>query len=255
MSNNMPASHAGRTIFITGASSGVGAHAAKLLAAAGARIVAGARRADRLAGLVGEIAAAGGTAIAVPVDVEDADSIRAAYAMAEERLGPIDTVIANAGVNTEGPALTLEDDAFDQIMRVNVRGAFHTAREGAQRMIAAGVTEGRIVFIASIGGTKVQPGLAAYCSSKAAVVMMSRALAVEWARYGISVNTICPGFMLTEITQDWFGTPAGDRMIERFPRRRLMPLEALDPSLLYLTSSGGGHTTGATVVVDDGQSI
>ncbi len=255
MSKDMAQSHAGRTIFITGASSGVGAHAARLLAGAGARIVAGARRADRLAGLVKEIEEAGGTAMAVPVDVSDPASIRAAYAEAEARFGTIDTVIANAGVNTEGPALNLEDEAFDQIMKVNVGGSFHTVREGARRMIAAGVEQGRIVFIASVGGTKVLPGLAAYCSSKAAVVMMSRAFAVEWARHGICVNTICPGFMLTEITQDWFGTSAGDKMVERFPRRRLMPLEALDPSLLYLTAPDGGYTTGATVIVDDGQSI
>ena len=121
--------------------------------------------------------------------------------------------------------------------------------------VAGGVSEGRVVFVASIGGTKPLPGLAAYCASKAAVVMMSRGLAVEWARHGISVNTICPGFMLTEITQDWFGTTAGDRMIAKFPRRRLMPLDALDPSFLYLTSPTAGHTTGATIIVDDGQSI
>lgn len=248
------ASHAGRVVLVSGASSGVGAHVARLLAAAGAKVALGARRTDRLETLKAEITATGGDAMAVAMDVAEEASVTGAYDAVEAHFGPVDTVVANAGVNVLGPALDLAIEDFDQIMGVNLRGVFITAREGARRMISSGV-QGRILLVASMGATKVLPGLAAYCASKAGVVMLGRSLAGEWARHEISVNMLCPGYMLTEINDDWFATEAGRKMVSRFPRQRLMPLEGLDPSVLYLTSDAARYTTGAVLTVEDAQGI
>ncbi|MDB5452324.1 MAG: short-chain dehydrogenase [Caulobacteraceae bacterium] len=248
-------SHAGRVALVTGASSGVGAHLAKLLAGAGASVVAGARRVERLETLVAGIAAAGGEAMAVALDVEDEASVQAACDAAEARYGRIDTVVAAAGMSIAGPTLTMDVDDFDQVMRVNLRGAFLTARETARRMIARGEPQGRIVLVASIGGRVVLPGLAAYCASKAGLIMLGRSMALEWARHGLSVNVLAPAYMLTEINQDWFASQAGKAQIASFPRRRLMPLEALDPGVLYLTSDAAAYTTGTVLEVDDAQAI
>jgi NAD(P)-dependent dehydrogenase (short-subunit alcohol dehydrogenase family) len=247
--------HLGRTVLISGASSGVGAHVSRLLAAAGAKVVLGARRADRLASLVASIEEAGGRALAVSLDVADEASVSEAYHSGSDRFGPIDTVVASAGVAVVAPAISFRTEDFDEIMRVNLRGAFLLAREGARRMVDADVSQGRIVFVASIGGHAVLPGLAAYSASKAGLIMLGRSLAADWARHGITVNTICPGYMETEMNQDWFTTQGGRRQIDGFRRKRLMPLQALDPGMLYLTSDAGAYTTGATLTVDDAQSI
>ncbi len=250
--------HAGRTVLITGASSGLGRRFAVLLASAGARVAVCARRTDRLADLVSEIQAAGGTAAAYPMDVQDEASVIAAFAAAQEQLGPIDTVIANAGMNNEGMAVDLPAEDFRTVLDINVTGAFLTVREGARRMMAAGSKDtgrGRIVIIASIGAHKVLPGLAAYCASKAAVAHMGKTLAREWANKGINVNVICPGYIETELNADWFASEGGQKQVAGFPRRRLMVQEDLDPVISWLTSDASQSVTGSVVTVDDGQSI
>lgn len=247
--------HVGRTVLISGASSGVGAHVSRLLAGAGANVVLGARRVERLTSVVASISDAGGRAFAASLDVADERSVSEAYDAAVARFGPVDTVIANAGVAIVAPAISFRTEDFDEIMRVNLRGAFLLAREGARRMVDGNIAQGRIVLVASIGGHTVLPGLAAYSASKAGLIMLGRSLAADWARHGITVNTICPGYMETEMNRDWFLTEAGRRQIEGFRRKRLMPVQALDPSLLYLTSEAGAYTTGATLTVDDAQSI
>jgi NAD(P)-dependent dehydrogenase (short-subunit alcohol dehydrogenase family) len=141
---------------------------------------------------------------------------------------------------------------------VNVRGVFLTAREGAKRMMAAGSREsgrGRIVLIASIGAHKVLPGLTAYCTSKAAVAMMGRSLAREWANRGINVNVLCPGYALTELNAEWFDETGGKAQIASFPRRRLMDVSDLDAMALYLASDASGAITGSVFTLDDGQSL
>ena len=249
--------HAGRVALITGASSGLGEHFAEMLAARGARVVVGARRVERLAALVDRISAAGGEALAVPLDVTDERSVSAAYDEAERRYGLVDTVIANAGINAEGPATALSVEDFDAIQAVNVRGVFLTAREGGKRLLAAGdaAARGRIVILASMGGLHVLPGLVAYCASKAAAVMLAKGLAKEWARSGICVNAVCPGYMMTEINQDWFASEAGRRMTDKLPRRRLMPIAALSPIVAHLTSDAAAHVTGSVTEIHDGQVI
>lgn len=248
----------GRTVLVTGASSGLGRRFARVLAAAGASVAVAARRADRLSALVDEITQAGGSAVAVVMDVADEASTKAGFDAAERAVGPIDAAIANAGVNADGVALEMEMAAFDQLMSVNVRGVFLTAREAARRMTAAGSREsgrGRILLISSIGAHTVLPGLAAYCASKAAVAMMGRSLAREWAGKGVNVNVICPGYIETEINTDWFASEGGRRQVAGFPRRRLMQESDLDPLILYLCSDAARAVTGSVFTVDDGQSL
>ena len=248
----------GRTILVTGASSGLGAAFARALAANGAKIVLAARRTDRLDKLQREIDENGGRAVAVAMDVADEASTIAAFDAGEAAFGPVDSVIANAGVSTEGPALTVDMDAFAQLIDINVRGAFLTVREGARRMIAAGSAErqhGRIVIVSSITATHVSPGLAIYSASKAAVLQMGKVLARDWARLGINVNMILPGYIQTELNDDFFGSEAGERFVARFPRRRLMAADDIMPMLAYLASDASRAITGAAFTLDDGQSL
>ena len=249
----------GRTALITGASSGLGARMARVLAASGADVVLAARRLDRLTGLAAEInAAGGGRAFAVAMDVTNEASIVSGFDAAEAALGPVDTVFANAGMNNRALAIEITGEAWDEVMAINVRGVFLTAREGARRMMAAGSKEkgnGRIILVSSIGAQKVLPGLTAYCTSKAAVLMMGRSLAREWANRGINVNVVCPGYVETELNADWFGEEGGKKQVAGFPRRRLMVEEDLDAMALYLASDASRAITGSVFTLDDGQTL
>src|ERR1700742_452578 len=236
----------GRTVLITGASSGLGRHFARIVAEAGAKVALAARRKERLDALVAEI---GPKAVAVEMDVADEASIVAGFAAAEAALGPIDGCVANAGMNVRGMALDLPVEDFDRILRINLRGAFLTARAAARRMIASGSAEtgnGRIVLTASLGARKVLPGLAAYCASKAGVVMLAKTLAREWANKGINVNAICPGFISTELNDAFLESEPGQKMIAGFPRRRLMRESDLDGTVLHLLSDASRAVTGTS---------
>lgn len=248
----------GRVALVTGASSGFGAHWSKLLAAAGARVVITARRTDRLEALKAEIVAAGGAAHAVPLDVADEAAVIAAYDEAERHFGTVDTIIANAGTASDNNSINISADEFDAIVGTNLRGVFLTVREGAKRLIAAGSTEtgrGRVVIVSSITAKKIYPGTAAYSASKAAVAHMSRVLAREWARKGINVNSILPGYFETEMTGDLFTTPAGEQLVNSFPRRRLSLKSDMDVPLLFFASDLSAQVTGSELVIDDGQSL
>jgi NAD(P)-dependent dehydrogenase (short-subunit alcohol dehydrogenase family) len=246
----------GRTVLITGASSGLGRRFARIAVAAGARVVVAARRTDRLAELVAELGPS--RAVAVAMDVENETSVIAGLDAAEKAFGPVDTVIANAGRNSEGLAADIAVEEFDKVMAVNVRGVFLTAREGARRMMAAGSKDtgkGRIVLIASIGAQKVLPGLTAYCASKAAVAMMGKSLAREWVNRGINVNVVCPGYIETEINSDWFKAEGGKKQMASFPRRRLMDESDLDGIVGFLCGDSSRGVTGAVFTADDGQTL
>lgn len=246
----------GRTVLVTGASSGLGRRFAGVCAQAGAKVALAARRTDRLEALVADIVAAGGEAVAVSMDVTDEASVKAGFDAAEAALGPVDSVIANAGIAKAGRAVDMPIEAFDELMAVNLRGAFLTAREAGRRMIAAGSSEsgrGRVVMIASIAASVPLPGQLAYCASKAAVAMMGRGLAREWATKGINVNTLGPGYVQTEINADWFAAEAGQRQIASFPRKRLMREEDLDALVVFLCSDASRAVTGSLFNVDDGQ--
>jgi NAD(P)-dependent dehydrogenase (short-subunit alcohol dehydrogenase family) len=248
----------GRTVLVTGASSGVGAHLARVLSANGAHVVLAARREVLLTALRNEIEARGSRALAVEMDVADEASVKAGFDAAEAVFGRVDVVIANAGVNAPGSALALEVDDFDRIVAVNLRGVFLAAREGARRMIKLRSDEtpdGRVVIISSVTAHHAPPGVAAYSATKAAVAQLGRVLAREWAGKGINVNVLCPGYMLTDLTEAHWGDPKGRALLEQFPRRRLMDLEALDPLALYLSSDASAQVTGSVFDVDDGQTL
>jgi NAD(P)-dependent dehydrogenase (short-subunit alcohol dehydrogenase family) len=252
----MSADLSGRVALVTGASSGLGRHLAARLAQAGARVVAGARRLEALESLAAEVRAAGGVLEPVRMDVEDEASIMAAYDQAEKTFGVVDIVLANAGLNAQGPALELEADALAQLLRVNVQGVYLTAREAARRLIASGAPErGRIILVGSVGTLKPLPGLTAYSLSKAAVGMMGKGLAREWARYGVNVNTICPGWIATELNSDWLASDAGEKLVKSFPRRRVMKPADLDGLVLFLASDASESVTGGVFSVDEGQAL
>ncbi len=242
----------GRTALITGASSGLGSRFGRILAANGAQVALGARRKDRLQALASEI---GSEALAITIDVAREADIIAGFDAAERAFGPVDTVIANAGVDGAGMMTTISEEEIEHTLSINLKGAILTAREGARRMIANGVKNGRIVMVASITAFEPSPGLVAYAASKAGVVQAARSMAREWARAGICVNTISPGYIRTAINDEWFQTDLGRKQIARFPKRRLMGEEGLDGPVLFLCSDAAEFVTGTDFVLDDGQTL
>jgi len=246
----------GRTCLITGASSGLGAHFSRTLSTAGARVVLAARRLDRVQDLAKEIRATGNEAFPVAMDVSDEKSVIAAFDAAETAFGPVDTIIANAGVSAPGRSTEISIESMRSVLDTNVLGVLLTAREGARRMIAAGSRDdgrGRILLIGSITAEMTGQGETIYSASKAAVAHMGRNLAKEWARLGVNVNVIQPGYIQTELSGDWFKSEAGLAQISGFNRRRLQPVSSLDAPLLYLCSDESAYTTGGLFTIDDGQ--
>lgn len=244
----------GRTALVTGASSGLGLHFARTLAAAGAAVVVAARRRDRLEALVGAIESGGGRALAVEMDVTDGDSVRAGFAAAAGTLGQPDVVVNNAGISIPKPALDLGDADWDAVVDTNLRGAWLVARAAAAGLVAAG-RPGRIVNIASIVGMRTIGHLAPYAAAKAGLLHLTRILALEWARHGIQVNAIAPGYVETDLNREFWSSPAGQRLRERIPQRRLGRPEDLDGALLLLASDAGAFMTGSVIVVDGGHTV
>ncbi|MDP1901574.1 MAG: SDR family oxidoreductase [Rubrivivax sp.] len=249
----------GRVAFITGASSGLGAQFAKTLAAAGAGVVMAARRVERLKTLRAEIESLGGDAHVVGLDVTDPASIRAAVAHAETEMGAIDILVNNSGVSTTHKLTEVTPEDYDFIMNTNTRGAFFVAQAVAKRMIARSkgeapgtYTGGRIVNIASMAGLRVLSQLGVYCMSKAAVVHMTRAMALEWGRYGINVNAICPGYIDTEINHQHWKTEAGKKLMNMLPRKRIGTPADLDALLVMLCANQSHFVNGAVIAADDG---
>lgn len=240
----------GRRALVTGASSGLGRHFAQVLSRAGAEVIVGARRADRLADLVREIEARGGTARALSLDVTDRASVQAALAAA----GPVHVVVNNAGVGDPSRALDCSDEEWDKTVGTNLRGAWLVAQEAAKSMAAAGIA-GSIINITSILASRVSTGLAAYSASKAGLAHLTRALALELAKTGIRFNSIAPGYFSTEINADFLASEAGDKQRARIPTKRFGQYDNLNGALLLLASDAGAHMTGAEIVVDGGHLI
>ena len=236
---------------VTGASSGLGRRFATTLAAAGAKVAVAARRVDRLSELAREIEAASGRALPVGLDVTDPESVRACVAAAENELGPIAVLVNNAGIGFPETALDLSEDDWDRVMATNLKGAWLMAQETARHMVRLG-HGGSIVNIASVLGLGGGAEGVAYCASKAGVVNMTRALAIDLARYDIRVNAIAPGYFDTEITHDLLTGPDADRVKRIIPQGRFGELEDLDGPLLLLASEASRHMTGSVLVVDGG---
>ena len=242
---------AGKTALVTGASGGLGLHFARTLAAHGARVVLAARRANALEAACREIRDGGGQAEPMALDVTDRASVDAALAGWRE---PIDILVNNAGVTVDQKALDLGEDDWRRIIDTNLTGVFLVGQAVARRMRDAGAG-GAIVNVSSILGLRVGGGLSAYAASKAGVIQLTKSWALEWARHGVRVNALCPGYVETDLNRDFFATEAGQALIRRIPQRRLGRAEDLDGPLLLLCSDSGSYMTGAALVVDGGHLV
>ena len=234
---------------VTGASSGLGQHFSGVLAEAGAVVTLAARRFERVEAEAGVLCGRGFQADAAALDVTDQDSVAKLF---RERAA-FDIVVNNAGIAGAQAALNSSTDAFDAVLETNVSGVFTVARTAAAAMAKEG--GGSIINIASILGLRVSGGVAAYAASKAAVVQMTKALALEWARHGIRVNALCPGYIETPINAAFFATEAGQALVQRIPQRRLGQPADLDAPLLLLASDRSGFMTGSVLVVDGGHLV
>jgi NAD(P)-dependent dehydrogenase (short-subunit alcohol dehydrogenase family) len=253
---------AGRVAFITGASSGLGAQFARVLSRAGAAVVLAARRVEKLKDLRAKIEGEGGDAHVLELDVTDIDSIKAAVAHAETEVGSIDILVNNSGVSTTQRLQDVAEEDFDYIFDTNVKGAFFVAQEVGKRMLARSrgaapgtFTGGRIINIASMAGVRALPQIGVYAMSKATVVQMTRAMALEWGRFGINVNALCPGYIDTEINHHHWQTEQGQKLVQMLPRKRVGKPEDLDALIVMLASDQSHFVNGAVIAADDGFAI
>lgn len=245
---------AGRSALITGASGGLGRHFAGVLARAGASVALAARRMDLLEHACEDIRALGGTAEPVEMDVTVPETVAGAFEAAESAIGSPEIVVANAGVARPGWFSTLGEADWRQTMDVNLDGVFRVGQEAARRMKAAG-RGGAIINIASVLGFAVQPQVAAYAVSKAGVIQLTRAMALELARDDIRVNAIAPGYFATDMNRDFLESGPGKAMLARFPVARPGRLDELDGALLLLASDASTYITGSVITVDGGAGL
>ena len=248
---------AGRTALVTGAFSGLGRHFAAVLAARGAKVALAGRRIELGRSVAAEI----GAAVARPADVRayaldvtDAASVAAAIARIVAELGTPAIVINNAGTVARAPSVDLAEEDWTAVVDVNLSGVFRVAQASARAMVAGG-TRGSIINVASILGLRVRAQVAAYAATKAAVVQLTKALALEWAEHGIRVNAIAPGYFETDINRDLLRSPAGQAIVARIPQQRVGQLVELDGPLLLLASDASSYMTGSVIVVDGGHLV
>ena len=252
----------GRVAFITGASGGLGAQFARTLSTAGAAVVLASRRIEKLKELRAEIEGAGGDAHVVELDVTDHDSIKSAVAHAETEVGSIDILVNNSGVSTMQRLQDVAPKDYDFVFDTNLKGAFFVAQEVGKRMLAraqgaapGSYTGGRIVNVASMAGLRVLSQIGVYCMSKAAVVHMTRVMALEWGRFGINVNAICPGFIDTEMNHHHWQTEQGQKLVQMLPRKRVGHPRDLDALIVMLCSDQSHFVNGAVIAADDGFAV
>ena len=239
---------------VTGASSGLGEHFAQVLAEAGASVVVAARRIEKLGQLVARIEDSGGTAMAVQMDVTDSESVGRAIALIEEKYGQLSILVNNAGVADSRTFLKVDEASWHQTLNVNLTGAWRVAHAVTASMVAT-QTPGCVVNIASILGLRVGFGNSAYAVSKAGVLQMTKAMALELGSKGIRVNAICPGYIETEINEDYFSTEKGQAYIKTTPAGRTGRLDELNGPLLLLCSDAGSFINGVALPVDGGHLV
>jgi NAD(P)-dependent dehydrogenase (short-subunit alcohol dehydrogenase family) len=244
----------GRQALVTGASSGVGRHMATVLARAGAGVVVAARQMDKLQALVSELSSLGVPARALAMDVGDAATVRTAFETLDHDGIAVDILVNNAGVTVSKPLLAQTEDDWDHVLNTNLRGAFLVAKEAAARMVAR-QSGGAIVNVASILGERVAGAVGPYSASKAALIQLTKSMALEWARHGIRCNALLPGYLVTDLNRDFLSSEAGERLRQRVPSRRFGTLDDLDGPMLLLTSDAGRHITGTTLAVDGGHLV
>ena len=244
----------GKIALVTGASGGLGRHFAGVLAAAGATVAVCARRMDKVTETVAGIESAGGRAFGVEMDVTDKGSVTSAFDLVEEQAGRVTVLINNAGIAASNLALEMSEDDWDRVLDTNLKGAWTVAQEAAKRMAAA-ETEGVIVNIASVLGLRVSKGVVPYAVSKAGLIQMTKALALELAPHGIRVNALAPGYVETDLTRDYLASDAGKKLLKRIPQRRPAQMEELSGPLLLLASDASSYMTGAVIAVDGGHLV
>lgn len=242
-----------RVAVVTGASSGLGRHFASVLASNGGTVIVTARRQAALESLTAEINGAGGHCHPVVMDVTDPQSVAAGFAKAVELAGRIDILVNNAGVAQTGTALDMSYEDWCGVLETNLTGAFLAAQAAARAMRDTG--GGSIVNVASILGERVAKWVAAYAASKAGLIQLTKALALEWAPLGIRVNALAPGYVETDLNREFFVTDDGGRLIARIPQRRLGELGDLDGPLLLLCSDASRYMTGSVITVDGGHVV
>jgi NAD(P)-dependent dehydrogenase (short-subunit alcohol dehydrogenase family) len=252
----------GRVALITGASSGLGRQFARTLASAGAAVILASRRVEKLKELRAIIDAEGGDAHVIELDVTNHASIKSAVAHAETEVGSIDILVNNSGVSTTQRLQEVSPEDYDFMFDTNVKGAFFVAQEVGKRMLArakgaapGSFTGGRILNIASVAGLRVLPQIGVYCMSKAAVIQMTKAMALEWGKFGINVNALCPGYIDTEINHHHWQTDAGQKLVQMMPRKRIGQPKDLDAMLVMLCSDQSHFINGAVIAADDGFGI
>lgn len=242
-----------KRVLVTGASSGLGAHFATLLAAHGAHVVAAARRLDRLTGLARSAERLPGKVTPLALDVGSVAEIERGIAAAQQAMGGLDVLVNNAGIADPERALSLSEAQWDAHLDVNLKGCFFAAQAAARLMAEQG--GGVIVNIASILGERVALGVAPYAISKAGLIQMTKVLALEWARHAVRVNALAPGYVITDLNRDFFETDEGKAMIKRIPMRRAADLVDLDGPFLLLCSNASRFMTGSVIAVDGGHLV
>ena len=244
----------GKIALVTGASSGLGRHFALTLARAGASVAVAARREDKVAAVVSEIVEQGGEALAVSMDVSNRESVADAFETMQKNSGLVSILVNNAGIAGQEMAIELPEEVFDDVINTNLKGVWNVAQEGANRMVAAG-QPGSIINIASILGIRVAKGVLPYAISKAGVIQMTKALALEWARFNIRVNAIAPGYVATDLNREFLESDGGKETISRIPQRRTGEMVDLEGPLLLLASDAGAYMTGTVIPVDGGHVV
>ena len=241
----------GRTALVTGASSGLGRHFARTLAAHGASVALAARRIDRLEALAGEVRDAGGVAHPVRMDVTDPRSVEAGLDAVGDALGVPDILVNNSGIARPASTLEVTEADWAGVVGTNLEGAWRVAQGTARRMVDA-QRPGTIVNVLSILAFGIARGLGSYAASKAGLLQLTRTMAMELARHRVRVNAIAPGYVLTEMNREFFASDAGVEMTKRIPQRRIGEPSELDGALLLLASDASSYMTGSTIVIDGG---
>jgi NAD(P)-dependent dehydrogenase (short-subunit alcohol dehydrogenase family) len=252
--SNSPNDLAGKTVFITGASSGLGRHFAMVLAKAGASVALAARRMDHLEALAAELQTVGVRTLSIPMDVTSEGSVVDAVALAAREFGGLDVLINNAGVTISKPIVEQTESDWDYVLDTNLKGAFLVGREFA-RCLRDAKRAGAVINIASILGLRQCSQVTPYAASKAGLIQLTKQMALEWARDRIRVNAIAPGYIETDLNREFFATAAGLATIKGIPQRRLGRADDLDGPLLLLASDASRYMTGAVLVVDGGHTL